>query len=48
MNEAFEWPRIHHLLKLGIMASLVVLTGDMLLGWDVSDTSLAEIPAIFT
>ena len=33
---------------MGILASLIVLTGDMLLGWGVSDPSLAEIPAMFT
>ncbi len=32
-------PRIRHLLKLGIFAALMVLAGDMLLGWDVHDAS---------
>jgi hypothetical protein len=48
MNETLDWPRIRHLLKLGILASLMVLTGDMLLGWGVSDPSVTEIPAVFT
>ena len=48
MNETLDWPRIQHLLKLGILASLTVLTGDMLLGWGVSDPSVTELPAMFT
>ena len=48
MNERLDWPRIQHLLKLGILASLMVLMGDMLLGWGVSDPSATELPAMFT
>lgn len=48
MNETHDWQRIRHLLKIGIMASLMVLTGDMLLGWGVGDPSVTEIPALFT
>ncbi len=48
MNGTLDWPRIRHLLKLGILASLMVLTGDMLLGWGVSDPSVTELPALFT
>ena len=48
MNETLNWPRIRHLLKLGVFASLTVLAGDMLLGWGVSDPSATEIPAQFT
>ena len=48
MNETLDWPRIRHLLKLGILASLIVLTGDMLLGWGLSDPSVTEFPALFT
>ena len=48
MNETINWPRIQHLLKLGILASLMVLTGDMLLGWGVSDPSVTELPAMLT
>ena len=43
-----DWQRIRHLLKLGVVASLMVLTGDMLLGWGVSDSNVTEIPALFT
>ena len=48
MNKTLDWPRIRHLLKLEILASLMVLTGDMLLGWGVSDPSVTELPAMFT
>ncbi len=47
-REAFDWPRIEHLLKLGILASVMVLAGDMLLGWGVSDPSVQGIPAMLT
>ncbi len=40
--------RIRHLLKVGIAAALAVLAGDMLLGWGVSDPSVAGIPAPLT
>ena len=44
-NTSLDWPRIRHLLKLGVIASLTVLASDMLLGWGVSDPSVAELPA---
>ena len=34
-----DWPRIRHLMKLGIFAALMVLAGDMLLGWGLHDAS---------
>ena len=37
MNKEPDWPRIAHLLKIGIVAALMVLVGDMLLGWGVHD-----------
>ena len=43
-----DWPRTEHLLKLGIFASLLVLAGDMLLGWGVSDPSVCGIPSALT
>ena len=48
MNDTLDWQRIRHLLKIGILASLMVLTGDMLLGWGVSDSSVTNLPAVFT
>ena len=47
-GESLDWPRITHLLKLGIFAALMVLAGDMLLGWGVSDPTVTGIPALFT
>lgn len=43
-----EKSRILHLLKLGIFASLLVLAGDMILGWGVSDLSAREVPQFLT
>ncbi|MBR1584957.1 MAG: hypothetical protein IJ662_05405 [Clostridia bacterium] len=37
--EALDWKRIRHLMKLGIFAALMVLAGDMLLGWGVHDAN---------
>ncbi|MBQ9009986.1 MAG: hypothetical protein IJ088_11755 [Clostridia bacterium] len=34
-----DWPRIRHLLRLGILAAGMVLAGDMLLGFGVHDMS---------
>ena len=47
-NTSLDWPRIRHLLRLGVFASLTVLAGDMLLGWGVSDPSVTELPAFLT
>ena len=47
-NTSLDWPRIRHLLRLGVIASLTVLAGDMLLGWGVSDPSVTELPAFLT
>ena len=42
-DNTLDWPRIRHLLKLGIFAALMVLIGDMLLGWGTADMSLTGI-----
>ena len=44
----FDKSRIRHLLKLGIFAACMVMLGDILLGWGVSDPDVTEIPAVFT
>ena len=36
MNKELDWPRIAHLMKIGIAAALMVLAGDMLLGWGIA------------
>ena len=33
MNKPPDWERIRHLYKIGIIAAILVLAGDMLLGW---------------
>lgn len=42
-----DMPRIRHLLKMGLFAGVMVLLGDMLLGYGASDTAVARIPAAF-
>ena len=39
MNKELDWPRIAHLMKIGIDAALMVLAGDMLLGWGMHDAA---------
>jgi len=41
MNKELDWPRIAHLMKIGIAAALMVLAGDMLLGWGMHDAAKA-------
>ena len=43
LNNNLDWPRIKHLLEVGIFAALMVLIGDMLLGYGVSDASLSGL-----
>lgn len=40
-DNSLDWPRIVHLLKLGIFAALLVLLGDMLLGDHAITNALA-------
>ena len=47
-KKTIDWPRIIHLLKLGIFASLIVLAGDMLLGWGVNDPGVTDLPEILS
>ena len=47
-GDSLDWPRIVHLLKLGLFAALLVLLGDMLLGWGIADPKVTELPAMFT
>ena len=48
IDNTLDWNRIRHLLKIGILAALMVLAGDMLLGWGISDPTVTELPAMFT
>ena len=42
-----DMPRIRHLMKIGLFAGVMVLLGDMLLGYGAADTAVAHIPAAF-
>ncbi|MCM1268350.1 MAG: hypothetical protein NC302_10635 [Bacteroidales bacterium] len=42
-----DMPRIRHLMKIGLFAALMVLTGDMLLGYGAAETSVSGIPVTF-
>ncbi len=42
-----DMPRIRHLMKIGLFAGVLVLLGDMLLGYGASDTAVSHIPATF-
>ena len=44
-NTAIDWPRVRHLMKLGICGALMTLVGDMLLGWGVHDPAASGIVA---
>ncbi len=37
MNKGLDCPRIAHLMKIGFVAALMVLLGDMLLGWGIGN-----------
>lgn len=43
-----DWARIRHLLRIGFAAALIVLTGDMLLGWGTADPSLSGMEQYFS
>lgn len=43
IDNELDWPRIRKLLVIGLFAGIMVLIGDMLLGWGVSDESLTGI-----
>ena len=43
IDEKLDWDRISHLMRIGLVAGIMVLIGDMLLGWGVSDPALSGI-----
>ena len=47
-NYASDMNRAAHLFKLGIIASLIALAGDMVLGWGVPDESLTGLEQYFS
>ena len=42
-----DMPRIRHLMKVGLVAAVMVLAGDMLLGYGAADTEVSGIPITF-
>ena len=48
IDRNLDWQRIKHLYKIGIIAALMVLAGDMILGWGVTDASLSGFDAYFS
>ncbi|MCM1100025.1 MAG: hypothetical protein NC079_04820 [Clostridium sp.] len=42
-----DMPRIRHLMKIGLVAAVMVLTGDMLLGYGAAETEVSGIPVTF-
>ena len=47
-NNAHDMTRAAHLFKLGIIAALIALIGDMVLGWGVPDESLTGLEQYFS
>ena len=43
-----DWPRIRHLMKLGLIAGCMNLAGDLLLGYGVSDPSQAGLAGMLS
>ena len=43
IDNRLDWNRIAHLMKIGLFAGMMVLIGDMLLGWGISDPALSGI-----
>lgn len=48
IETTLNWPRILHLFKLGLVASVMVLVGDMLLGYGVADNSLSGLEGMLS
>lgn len=48
IGKELDWKRISHLFRIGIVASLTVLVGDIILGWGVVDDSLSGMEQYFS
>lgn len=48
IDTKLDWPRILHLFKLGMIASIMVLVSDMLLGYGVADDSLSGLEGMLS
>ncbi len=47
ISNELDMPRIRHLMKIGLFAGVMVLLGDMLLGYGASNAAVSNIPATF-
>ncbi|MCM1253671.1 MAG: hypothetical protein NC321_12685 [Clostridium sp.] len=47
ISSELDMPRIRHLMKIGLVAAIMVLTGDMLLGYGAADAEVSGIPITF-
>lgn len=47
ISRELDMPRIRHLMKIGLVAAVMVLIGDMLLGYGAAETKVSGIPVIF-
>ena len=48
ISDKFDWSRIRHLMKIGILAGILVLAGDMILGWGVCNKTLSGFDHYFS
>ncbi|MCM1345350.1 MAG: hypothetical protein NC305_18350 [Lachnospiraceae bacterium] len=47
ISSELDMPRIRHLMKIGLVAAVMVLAGDMLLGYGAAETEVSGIPVTF-
>ncbi|MCM1299330.1 MAG: hypothetical protein NC203_03885 [Firmicutes bacterium] len=47
ISDELDIPRIKHLLKIGFFAAIIVLAGDILIGYGAADSDIAGIPVTF-
>ena len=47
ISSELDMPRIRHLMKIGLVAAVMVLAGDMLLGYGAADAEVSGIPVTF-
>ncbi|MBR1781824.1 MAG: hypothetical protein IJ751_10540 [Oscillospiraceae bacterium] len=48
ISSGLDWPRIRHLMKIGIVAALLVLAGDMILGYGAALPGITGVEANFS
>lgn len=48
IDNHLDWPRIRHLFKIGIFASMVVLSVDIVVGWGVTQEGISGMDGHFS